>query len=115
MTPFKFYKNRRVTSDVEKAFLDIHNNSHEDIFIGLFFKDRSVSPEYAAVLETNPCEESKEADALVSLQAELFLDFAIRDYKAQKLKKEIDDSLDCGNREEFLRLTGELRQMAELG
>ncbi|WP_018133262.1 ReoY family proteolytic degradation factor [Effusibacillus pohliae] len=115
MTPFKFYKNRRVTSDVEKAFLDIHNNPHEDIYIGLFFKDRSVSPEYAAVLETNPQEEAKETDALVSLQAELILDQAVKIYRLSKLYEQIDRALDARDKEQFLKLTNELKQIEELG
>lgn len=115
MTPFKFYKNRRVTSDVEKAFLDIHNNPHEDIYIGLFFKDRSVSPEYAAVLETNPQEDAKEADALVSLQAELILDWSIKNYRLSKIYEQIDHALDTGDRQQFEKLTSQLKELIELG
>ncbi|GAX89749.1 ReoY family proteolytic degradation factor [Effusibacillus lacus] len=115
MTPFKFYKNRRVTSDVEKAFLDIHNNPQEDIYIGLFFKDRSVSPEYAAVLETNPQEEARETDALVSLQAELILDTAIRNYQLAKLYEQIDLALDLGDKKRFHELANQLKDLIELG
>lgn len=115
MTPFKFYKNRRVTSDVEKAFLDIHNHPSEDMYIGLFFKDRTMSPEYAAVLENNPVDLSRETDALVSLQAELILDFAIKEFRLSKLYEQIDQALDVGDKESFSRLTIELKQLIELG
>jgi uncharacterized protein YpiB (UPF0302 family) len=115
MTPFKFYKNKRVTSDVEKAFLDIHNNPTEDVYIGLFFKDRSISPEYAAVLETNPMDDSKEsADALISLQAELFLDYVVRQWKLSKKYEQIDEALDKRDKRRFLELTNELREELEL-
>lgn len=115
MTPFKFYKNRRVTSDVEKAFLDIHNHPNEDIYIGLFFKDRNVSAEYAVVLENNPVDVSRETDALLSLQAELVLDMAVREYRLAKLYEQIDLALDRRDKLWFAELTTELKQMMELG
>lgn len=114
MTPFKFYKNKRVTSDVEKAFLDIHNNPTEDIYIGLFFKDRSISPEYAAVLETNPMDDHRESpDAMISLQAELFLDHVMRRWRLNKKYQEIDEALDNRDRKRFLQLAEELRAEKE--
>lgn len=116
MTPFKFYKNKRVTSDVEKAFLDIHNNRNEEIYIGLFFKDRTTSPEYASVLEQNPLDDAKETiDALVSLQAEMVLDFAIKSYRLGNLKEQIDAALDRGDKNAFVELSNKLREESELG
>ncbi|MBL0388519.1 YpiB family protein [Tumebacillus sp. ITR2] len=114
MTPFKFYKNKRVTSDVEKAFLDIHNNPNEDIYIGLFFKERTVSPEYAAVLERNPMDDTKETiDALVSLQAELILDHAFKQFRLNSLYERIDHALAVGDQAGFLELTTELKTVLE--
>lgn len=114
MTPFKFYKNKRVTSDVEKAFLDIHNNPNEDIYIGLFFKERTSSPEYAAVLERNPMDDTKETiDALVSLQAELILDHAFKQFHLNSLYKRIDQALAGGDQASFLQLTTELKTVLE--
>jgi len=116
MTPFKFYKNKRVTSDVEKAFLDIHHNPSEDIFIGLFFKERTTSPEYAAVLERNPMDDTAETiDALVSLQAEMVLDLAIKTYKVNELRRGIDEALAAGDRETFMNLTAQLKELDDLG
>jgi uncharacterized protein YpiB (UPF0302 family) len=111
MTPFKFYKNKRVTSDVEKAFLDIHNHPDEDVYIGLFFRERKTCPEYAAVLESNPAEQGAESvDALVGLQAELILDEAVRRYRKEQLIFLIDEALDRGDRERFMQLSEEWRQ-----
>lgn len=116
MTPFKFYKNKRVTSDVEKAFLDIHNHTEEDVYIGLFFKDRTSSPEYASVLEQNPMDDTRESiDALVSLQAELFLDFALKKHQVETLQQQIDAALDRGDKQAFLELSNKLRELTEPG
>jgi uncharacterized protein YpiB (UPF0302 family) len=116
MTPNKFYKNKRETSDVEKAFLDIHNNPDEDIYIGLFFKERTVSPEYASVLEQNPMDDTRETiDALVTLQAEMVLDYAIRAHKVGVLTAQIDEALDRGDQARFMELSTKLRELNELG
>ena len=116
MTPFKFYKNKRVTSDVEKAFLDIHNNPNEDIYVGLFFKERTSSPEYAAVLERNPMDDTKETiDALVSLQAELILDHAFKQFRLNSLYERIDQALAVGDQASFQQLTSELKTVLEPG
>jgi len=115
MTPFKFYKNKNVTSDVEKAFMDIHNHPSEDIFVGLFFKDRAHSPEYASVLEANPHEDRKEpSDRLIALHAELVLEEALSDYQRKSLYRAIDEALDRKDRQAFLQLTAELRKHLHL-
>lgn len=109
MTPFKFYKNNRVTPDVEAAFLDIRSNPDEEIFVGLYFKDRDNSPEYAAVLEVNPMEKQNLIkDTLLELVAEIVLDRAIRDFNKEKLYAAIDDALQKGDKEKFLALTNQL-------
>ncbi|GAB7387536.1 ReoY family proteolytic degradation factor [Bacillaceae bacterium] len=113
MTPFKFYKNKKVTPDVEKAFHDIRSNPDEDIYIGLFFKDKDRSPEYAAVLEGNPMERQDVVhDVVLELMAEIVLDRALRSFKREKLYQEIDRALAEGNKEAFLALTEELRALS---
>ncbi len=112
MTPFKFYKNNRVTPDVETAFLDIRSNPDEDIYIGLFFKERDTSPEYANVLEGNPMEKQKLVkNNLLELMAELSLDQAIREFNKKKLYEAIDTALSKGDRKIFYELTDELNKV----
>lgn len=112
MTPFKFYKNNRVTPDVETAFLNIRSNPEEDIYIGLYFKDRDTSPEYAAVLEVNPMErQNLVKDNLLELLAELVLDQAIRDFNKKKLYEAIDAALMKGDKENFIELTNQLNDL----
>ena len=52
--PFRFYKENIMTTDAEKSFHDIRLNKQQDLFIQLNFRSAYRSPEYAAVLETNP-------------------------------------------------------------
>jgi len=112
MTPFKFYKNNRVTPDVETAFLDIRSNPEEDIYIGLFFKERDTSPEYASVLEVNPMEKQKIIKGnLLELMAELTLDQAVREFNQKKLYEAIDSALLQGDKTKFLELTEKLNKI----
>ncbi|WP_054949635.1 ReoY family proteolytic degradation factor [Numidum massiliense] len=112
MTPFKFYKHKRVTREVERAFYDIRANPHEDIYIGLFFKDRATCPEYAAVLEGNPMERQNVVqDSLLSLLAEITLEQSLKSYRKKKLYEQIDAALAEGDEEAFLTLTEELRAL----
>lgn len=115
MTPFKFYKHKRVTREVEKAFYDIRSNPHEDIYIGLFFKDRAVCPEYAAVLEGNPMDKQNVVqDSLLSLMAEIVLEQSLQEYRKKKLYEQIDEALAIGDEETFLKLTEELKELLDL-
>ncbi|WP_339062742.1 ReoY family proteolytic degradation factor [Tepidibacillus marianensis] len=112
MTPFKFYKNNRVTPDVETAFLDIRSNPDEHIFIGLYFKDREHSPEYAAVLEGNKMErQNMVKDSLLELFAEMVLDQATFQFTKEKLYIAIDEALQKGDKEEFIKLTEQLNEL----
>jgi uncharacterized protein YpiB (UPF0302 family) len=114
MTSFKFTKHNRVSTDVETAFYDIRSCPHEDIYIGLYFKDRSTCPEYAAVLEVNPMErQDLVQDTLLGLLAEIVLDQAIRDFRERELYRQIDQALAEGDEAKFLQLTEEWRNLVE--
>jgi len=104
MTAFKYYKNKRVTADVEKAFLDIHNHPDEDLYITLYFSDRSTCAEYYAVLEgsgVEPTEKVTASDVMIRLQAELWLDSLERNIRERELREAIDRALDERNQVQF--------------
>ncbi|WP_245726259.1 ReoY family proteolytic degradation factor [Marininema mesophilum] len=114
MTPFKFTKNKRVSSDVETAFYDIRSCPKEDLYISLYFNERSSCPEYAAVLEGNPMEKQDLVqDTLYSLFAEMVLDQSVRDFKEKDLYRRIDEALACGNEKKFLQLTEQWIRIVE--
>lgn len=113
MTAFKFYKNKRVTSDVEKAFLDVHSHPEEDLYLTLYFHDRSTCPEYAAVVERE-MEEARRvtaAEVLCGLEAEMFLDHIAREFRLRALLDDIDEALARRDSEAFFRLSGEYRRL----
>ncbi|MGA9175027.1 MAG: ReoY family proteolytic degradation factor [Thermoactinomyces sp.] len=106
MISFRFTKNKRVGADVETAFYDIRTYPHEDLYIGLYFKDRAKSPEYAAVLEVNPMEKHDLVqDHLLSLFAEMLLDQAVKEFQRRELYKKIDHALEERDEQAFLQLS----------
>lgn len=114
MTPFKFTKNKRVGADVETAFYDIRSYPHEDLYIGLYFKDRATCPEYAAVLEVNPMEKHDLVqDHLLGLFAEMLLDQAVQEFRQRELYKRIDDALAERDEQTFLQLSEQWNKLLE--
>ncbi len=106
MPPFRFIKNKQVESDVETAFFDIKFSPNEDIYIGLYFKDRNSCPEYAAVLEGNPMEKQDLVqDKLLGLFAEILLDQAVLEFQRKQLYRQIDEALETGDKEVFMELS----------
>ncbi|WP_196305231.1 IDEAL domain-containing protein [Metabacillus sediminilitoris] len=61
------------------------------------------------ILETLP---QKEIAALNAFYAELLLDKVLRDFRIKQMKLEIDRSLQDRNKEEFFRLTEELKRIS---
>lgn len=61
------------------------------------------------ILETLP---QKEIAALNAFYAELLLDKVLRDFRIKQMKLKIDRSLQDRNKEEFLRLTEELKRIS---
>jgi len=115
MTAFKYYKNKRVTSDVEKAFLDVHNHPEEDLYITLYFSDRNACREYNAVLEGGSQVEPPsitKADMMISLQAEMWLDELERGLCERELREQIDRALDTRDRVRFGELSLRLSQLS---
>ncbi|MFD0769346.1 IDEAL domain-containing protein [Bacillus sp. CGMCC 1.60114] len=53
-----------------------------------------------------------EVNVMDSLFAEMVLDKAIHDFRKEKIQKEIERSLQNRNKEEFLRLTEELKSIS---
>ena len=107
--PFRFYKENIMTTDAEKSFHDIRLNKQQDLFIQLNFRSAYRSPEYAAVLETNPhipkdLYENENDKHL----AEKVLEHSIATFQKDRLMKPIDEALDRHDQETFNKLAKEL-------
>ncbi|MDI3327328.1 MAG: YpiB family protein [Alicyclobacillaceae bacterium] len=112
MIPFRFYKNKRVTSDVAEAFRDIQGNPDEELFVGLFFRNRATCPEYAAVRE-RWIMSSEETSFLLELQADWVLDEVHRRWLYRYWMDQVDRALQCGDRALFFRAAGEIRRLTD--
>jgi uncharacterized protein YpiB (UPF0302 family) len=114
MPPFQFSRKKRVGTDVEAVFYDLQLFPNEDIYIGLYFQDRTSCPKFAAVLEGNPMErQDLVQDQLLSLFAEMLLDQAVRQFQKKQLYAKIDESLENQDKDTFLKLSQELRKLLE--
>lgn len=110
VAPFRYYRrNKPVSTDVEQAFLDLYQHPDEDIYVGLFFKDRATSPAYASVLEESTATELEPAvKEMITLQAEWIIDQALRTFQRGRLMDTVNQALDSGNRDAFLEASRQL-------
>ncbi|MEC2074880.1 IDEAL domain-containing protein [Metabacillus fastidiosus] len=56
--------------------------------------------------------ENNVENVIDSLLAEMVLDKALRDFRKKKIQMEIDQSLEKRNKEDFFRLTSELKEIS---
>jgi uncharacterized protein YpiB (UPF0302 family) len=113
--PFSFHKRQHVTMDAEKSFHDIRLNKEEEIFIQLNFKNAKKVPQFIAVLEDNPFVPiDKETEKIYSLFADLIIDQAKYQYEKKQLLVKIDQALDSGDKENFIKYTNSLTELKAL-
>ncbi len=110
--PFRFLKENIVTSDIEKSFHDIRLNPEEKVYIQLNFKHSHQSLQYSLVIEENPyLPESLQPNKQYALWTEFIVDEAVIKFWQQQLYEQIDHALDKKDKEKFLALTKQLKQM----
>lgn len=104
VAPFRYYRrNKPVSTDVEQAFIDLYQHPDEEIYVGLFFRERATSAAYASVLEeTTTAELEPAVKEMISLQAEWIIDQTLRNYQRLQLMEAVDVALDSGDRDAFL-------------
>jgi uncharacterized protein YpiB (UPF0302 family) len=110
--PLRYYKNGTVITDEEKCFHDIRLNKEQDIYIELNFKDKYNHEEYWEVLEENPFDEPDTSE--FEEQAAHFLDYCLYEFKVEQLKKRIDEAIDDGDKELFMKLANELSKVEKV-
>ncbi|MFC5714235.1 ReoY family proteolytic degradation factor [Thalassorhabdus alkalitolerans] len=110
--PFSFHKNQHVTMNAERSFHDIRLNPDEDIYLQLNFQDSKGSHKYISVLEENPYLPNRtEENVFFRLMAEIITEEAVRSFRLQSLKVEIDEALLKKDRDSFERLSLEMIQL----
>lgn len=111
-TPFQFQKQAKVYYDVERAFHDIRLNPDEEIYISLYFKGRSTCSQYLIVLEDLQMEGQRVSqENVMSLIAEIVIEKAVRRQRMKELLEEIDQALVNRDKELFMQLTSEWKEL----
>lgn len=109
---FRFYKEGREFDNPEQAFHEVRLNWHTDLYLELKFMDAWSSSEYVSILEDNPYAKWNDSisDELSSEVDEALEKFQLLERK-HELLKEIDDALEDEERDSFLELTKELKEI----
>jgi uncharacterized protein YpiB (UPF0302 family) len=107
--PFQFRKANGSSYNVQEALLDLKNNPGGLIYIVLEFRGKQFSFQYRNVLETPKPEpqEAMEGQEVLSVLAEIALDRSLAERRLAVLEREIDKSLEAGNKSLFMQLTEE--------
>lgn len=110
--PFLFFKDGKVFSDPEQAFHEVRLNWHEDMYLELIFREPWKTEHYLAVLEDNPYHKWNET---IPNEVKEEVDFALKQLllseKKQSLLRLIDETLETGNRKDFLEYAAELKDI----
>ena len=112
--PFLFYKNGTLFSDPEQAFHEVRLNWQEDMYIELVFSDPWKSAEYLTVLEDNPYYKWNETVSIKLIEeVELALETLSLTERKQSMLHQIDLSLEEEDRERFIELSKQLKEIEE--
>lgn len=116
VAPFRYYRrNKPVSTDVEQAFLDLYQHPDEEVYVGLFFKDRANCNAYASVVEELGSSELEPAmKEMVALQADWIIEQSLRTYQRLKLMELVNAALDAGDREAFYEASRQLIEFDEV-
>lgn len=116
VAPFRYYRrNKPVSTDVEQAFLDLYQHPDEEVYVGLFFKDRANCNAYASVVEELGSSELEPAmKEMVTLQADWIIEQSLRTYQRLKLMELVNAALDAGDREAFYEASRQLIEFDEV-
>lgn len=112
--PFRFYKDNIMTADPEKSFHDLRMNVEQDIYIQLNFPKQPPTDLYLVVLEENEYVPSyMQISSEDKKVAQSMLQKSMYEFQQQKLLANIDAALDAGDKEAFLTLSTQLKQLNE--
>lgn len=112
--PFLFYKNGTVFSDPEQAFHEVRLNWQEEMYVELIFLNPWKSAEYLTVLEDNPYYKWNETISVNLIEeVDLALETLSLTERKQNTLHQIDLSLEEEDRERFIQLSNQLKEIEE--
>lgn len=112
--PFLFYKDGSLFNDPEQAFHEVRLNWHEDIYVELIFRDPWKSPQYLAVLEDNPYHKWNDfVSSELKKEVEHALAALSLSEQKQQIMSQVDEALEAGDREGFIQLSNDLKEIEE--
>lgn len=107
--PFEFHKRSKVIYHVEESIQELRANNKERIYIVLHFRGKMFCHPYINVRESIKQELRIEPDPplLDRILADIFLEQSLLKQRLVDLEKAIDQSLESGNKHQFMQLSEE--------
>ena len=110
--PFLFYKEGVLFEDPEQAFHEVRLNWHENIYLELIFEESWKAHQYLGVLEDNPFHKWNDyIDTELNKEVEKALATLSLNKKIQLMMDRIDIALENDDRESFIRLSNNLKEI----
>ncbi|WP_034550011.1 ReoY family proteolytic degradation factor [Carnobacterium funditum] len=110
--PFLFYKEGVLFEDPEQAFHEVRLNWHENIYLELIFEESWKAHQYLGVLEDNPFHKWNDyIDTELNKEVEKALATLSLNKKIQLMMDRIDTALENDDRESFIRLSNNLKEI----
>ena len=110
--PFRFFNKAMMSADPQHAF-NLLKQLKSDVYIQLNFKGRQQSAQYVAVLETNPYHQNEKPNRpIIDLrQSKTDMDYTMIKQYEEHLRERIDQALDAGDKETFMKLVQQLNNL----
>lgn len=96
--------------DPDQIFHEIRMNWKKDLFLECRFPEAWQEPLYLKVLEDNPFASWNEVDEEIDQEITAFLEQEAQAHEKADLLREIDEALESGDQETFIRLSEQLKQ-----
>jgi uncharacterized protein YpiB (UPF0302 family) len=109
--PFRFYKDGVLTTDVEKAFHDIRLNPQEKVYLQVGYHDVHRCSHWAMVCEDNPHYAMDKTSAKFGIYADMVIEDMLFKHELSRLDSEIDTALIQGDRELFMTLSTQRKEL----
>jgi uncharacterized protein YpiB (UPF0302 family) len=109
--PFRLYKDGVLTTDVEKAFHDIRLNPTEDVYLEVNYRDKHRCPHWSGVWENNPHYTVDKISTKFGVYADMVIEDMLFKRELSRLDNEIDIALIQGDRELFMTLSAQRKEL----
>ena len=109
--PFRLFDGAMMSADPEKAF-ELLKHVETDVYIQLIFFAKQMPIEYQLVVEDNPYhKQNKPVRTFEQHMTQTSSGYTISKHNEEQLRERIDQALDAGDKETFVKLVQQLNNL----